>query len=101
LFLQPQEFQSQEKSTAPAEPAKSDLIEETTLSSSPPPPQQSLPELAVKGPPQPVKEKPAETKTAAKPKSGDEEDVEENKSVLDQIKEDVGRIGKILNPFSW
>jgi len=98
LFLQPQEFQSQEKSPAPA---KSDSIEETDLSSSPTPPAQSLPELAVKGPPQPVKEKPAETKSAAKPKSGDEEDVDENKSALDQIKEDIGRIGKILNPFSW
>jgi outer membrane protein assembly factor BamD len=99
LLLQPQEFQSQEKSTAPA---KSDSIEETNLSSSPtPPPQQSLPELAIKGPPQPVKDKPAETKTAAKPKSSDPEEVDENKSALDQLKEDIGRIGKILNPFSW
>ena len=70
-------------------------------SSETPPPTQSLPELAVKGPPQPVKEKPAETKTAAKSKSGDPDEVDENKSVFDQIKEDAGRIGRILNPFSW
>ena len=101
LFLKPQEFQPQEKSTAAKEPDKSAPVEPSSVTSSPAtPPAQTLPELAVKGPPQPVKEKPAETKVAAKPKPGDEEE-EGNKSVFDQIKEDIGRIGKILNPFSW
>ena len=49
-----------------------------------------------------MKEKPADTKVAAKAKSPEDIDQEaENKGVLDQIKEDIGRIGKILNPFSW
>ena len=101
LFLKPQEFQPQEKSTAAKEPDKSAPVEPSSApSSASTPPAQTLPELAVKGPPQPVKEKPAETKVAAKPKPGDEEE-EGNKSVIDQIKEDIGRIGKILNPFSW
>jgi hypothetical protein len=48
-----------------------------------------------------VKEKPAETKTAKKPASSGEEEVDENKGALEQLKEDVGRIGRILNPFNW
>jgi outer membrane protein assembly factor BamD len=100
LFLQPQEYQSQEK---PKESGKSDAVEEATLpnSKTTPPQSQSLPDLAVKGPPPPIKESPAETKTAAKTKSSNPEEGDENKGVLEQLKEDVGRVGKILNPFNW
>ena len=91
LFLAPQEVPTQEKPAA-------DVASTPADSAAPVAP--SLPALAVKGPPQPAKEKPADTKVASKAKSPDEEDVE-NKGVLDQIKEDIGRIGKILNPFSW
>jgi outer membrane protein assembly factor BamD len=102
LLLPPQEFQPQGKSTAATEADKSKLVEPAPAVSSPSGPPKTLPELAVKGPPQPVKEKPAETKVAGKPKSPDEDDVEAaNKSAFDQIREDIGRIGKILNPFSW
>lgn len=91
LFLAPQEVPAQDK------PA-SDVASTPADGAAPVAP--SLPALAVKGPPQPAKAKPADTKVASKAGSPDEEDVE-NKGVLDQIKEDIGRIGKILNPFSW
>jgi hypothetical protein len=98
LFLQPQEYQEKSK-----ESVKSDAVEEATLpnSKTTSPQSQSLPDLAVKGPPPPVKESPAETKTAAKTKSSNPEEGDENKGVLEQLKEDVGRVGKILNPFNW
>jgi outer membrane assembly lipoprotein YfiO len=92
LFLAPQDVRVQDK---PAEVA-STPVEKTAAPVAP-----SLPELAVKGPPQPAKDKPADTKTAAKAKSSEEDEDVENKSAFDQIKEDLGRIGKILNPFSW
>jgi outer membrane protein assembly factor BamD len=97
LLLPPQEFQSQgrtqEPPTAATEPSKP---QPAPTAGSP----STLPELAVKGPPQPVKDKPAET-TVANNKSPDEDEGETNKGTFDQIKEDIGRIGKILNPFSW
>jgi outer membrane protein assembly factor BamD (BamD/ComL family) len=95
LFLQPREFQPQERPAAAGESGQ------PAAGEAPAPQPQTLPELAVKGPPQPAKEKPAETKTASKPKPTGEEDVEENKDALEQLKEDVGRIGRILNPFNW
>ena len=105
LFLEPQEFQpqekSQEKSPSAKPPDKSAPVEQSSTPSPPTTPTvQTLPEAVVKGPPQPAKERPAETKIAAKEKSGEEQE-EQNKGVFDQLKEDFGRIGKILNPFSW
>ncbi len=94
LFLQPQEYQAQDKPDEPANagPAAAPAGNQP----------QTLPELAVKGAPQPQKKKPAETKVTSKAKSPDDEaDVDPDKGVLDQLKEDFGRIGKILNPFSW
>jgi outer membrane protein assembly factor BamD len=91
LFLAPQEVPAQDKPAA-------DVASTPADSAAPVAP--SLPALAVKGPPQPAKAKPADTKVASKAAAADEEDVE-NKGVMDQIKEDIGRIGKILNPFSW
>src|SRR5581483_5112017 len=88
LFLAPQDVRVQEK---PADVA-STPAEKTAAPVAP-----SLPELAVKGPPQLGKDKPADTKIASKGKSPAEEEDVENKSAFDQIKEDIGRIGKILN----
>ncbi|MGH7768079.1 MAG: outer membrane protein assembly factor BamD [Candidatus Binatia bacterium] len=99
LFLQPQEFQPQERSAAGAEPEQSATSAPAKAEAAPQP--QTLPELAIKGPPQPAKEKPAETKTAKKPTSSDGEEEVEEKGALEQLKEDVGKIGRILNPFNW
>lgn len=102
LFLQPKEFQPQERASAPtkeSEPSAEGEAPAPNAAAAPAP--QTLPDLVIKGPPQPAKEKPAETKTAKKPASSGEEEVEENKGALDQLKEDVGKIGKILNPFNW
>jgi hypothetical protein len=92
LFLPQQEIRGQEKEAETPAPA---------ATASAPAPSPSLPELAVKGPPQP--DKPADTKVAGKPKTtGDDAlDDPENKGVFDQLKEDLQRVGKILNPFSW
>lgn len=100
LFLPPQDFQSQERSTAVTEANLPAAVEPAPVVGAPSASSKTLPELAVKGPPQPVKEKPAETTVASK-KSPDEEEGDANKNVFDQIREDIGRIGKILNPFSW
>ena len=91
LFLPPKEITVQEKEAETAAPAPSSV----------PAPSPSLPELAVKGP-KPT-EKSAETKVAAKPKTSGDDAVDdpETKGVFDQLKEDLQRVGKILNPFSW
>jgi outer membrane protein assembly factor BamD len=102
LFLQPQEFQPQEKTTSAGDPEQPAKSEPSAPNPGAAPQPQTLPELAIKGPPEPAKEKPAETKTAKKPpSSGEEEEVEGNKGAFDQLKEDVGKIGRILNPFNW
>ena len=84
LFLERGEYQAQEetKEGQAAQPAKST----------------ELPQGVVKAP-QPVKEKAAETKVAEKKKSPDEE--EEPKGALEQMKEDLGKLRDLLNPFSW
>ena len=94
-LLGAQEFQPQEK---PAPLKEADLTPEAGAPPLKQPEQpQSLPQAVVKGPPAPPKEKPAaEAKSAAKSDAEPEE-----KGVLDQLKEDAGRIGNILNPFKW
>jgi outer membrane protein assembly factor BamD len=96
-LLGAQEFQPQER---PAPLKEADLAPGAEAASPAPPAEpeqpQSLPQAVVTGPPQPPKEKPAETKSAAKAGAEPEE-----KGVLDQLKEDAGRIGNILNPFKW
>ena len=94
LFLDSGEYQAQEKakegqaSEPPvAQPAKSTE------------PTKGLPQAVVKGPTQPVREKAPETKVAEKKQSPDEED--EPKGALDQLREDLGRVRDLLNPFSW
>ncbi|MBI4490413.1 MAG: outer membrane protein assembly factor BamD [Deltaproteobacteria bacterium] len=62
-------------------------------------PRKELPQAIVKGPPQPQREKPLETKAAEKKKVGQEE--EEEKSIFGQIKEDLKTLGTLLNPFGW
>jgi len=103
LFLQPQEFQPQERpAAAGAEPEQAATGGSSAPAKATDAPQpQTLPDLAIKGPPQPAKEKPAETKTAKKPASSGGEEETEEKGALEQLKEDVGKIGRILNPFNW
>lgn len=62
-------------------------------------PRRELPQAVVKGPPQPASEKPAETKVAEKKKSPDEEN--SPKGALEQLKEDLGKLRDVLNPFGW
>lgn len=92
-------IQTQQKADGPQEPAK----EEKKLESSDDKPQEpavrEIPRVLVKGPsqPQPVSTaaKPPEQKKAALP------DDEENKGVVDYLKDDLESIGKVLNPFRW
>jgi len=58
-----------------------------------------LPKDVLKGAPSLAPEKPAETRGADKKISEDEG--EEGKGALDQIKEEMKSIGNLLNPFSW
>jgi outer membrane protein assembly factor BamD len=88
LFLPQQDAPKQDKAPEPAT---------ATADSAAPAPAPTLPELAVKGPPQQQK---AAAEKIAKAKT--DEDVDpEDKGVFDQLKEDLGRVGKLLNPFSW
>ena len=59
-----------------------------------------IPQAVVKGPqPVPAKEKIPKTKVAEKKQSPDEED--EPKGALDKLREDIGKLGNLLNPFGW
>jgi outer membrane protein assembly factor BamD len=89
LYLPPDETANREKSP------------ETASAPAPSAPSPTLPALAIKGPPQPDKDKPAETKLAAKSKSPEEEEDPADKGLFDQLKEDLGRVKQLLNPFSW
>jgi hypothetical protein len=100
LFLPAGEISPQEKpgSTALQEPSQPDRKPE--ISDKPPEPApREIPRSIVRGAVQPQTVappvKPAEPK---KPAPGQEE---EPKTVFEQMKEDAGNIGKLLNPFSW
>ena len=94
LFLGTGDYQGQEKAQEgqASEPA---VIQPTRSAEG----RKEIPQAVVKGPqPVPAKEK-AETRVAEKKKSPD--DGEESKGALDQLREDLGRLRDILNPFSW
>lgn len=107
LFLDNLDYQAQrfDKLTVPSgvegEKAKQDQSSEPVVAAPPKgaEPRRELPQAVVKGPPQPAGEKPAETKVVEKKKSPDEE--EEPKGTLEQLKEDIGRLRDLLNPFGW
>ena len=56
------------------------------------------PALAVKGTAQ--QQKDAAGTKVAKAKPAEEVDPED-KGIFDQLREDLGKVGKLLNPFSW
>lgn len=59
-----------------------------------------LPKSVVKDPASPAKDKAAETpQVTERKKSPDEE--EESKGVFDQLRDDLGRLKGLLNPFGW
>ena len=93
LFLDNSDYQAQEK--AKESQASDQAVAQPPKSAEP---RRDLPQAVVKGPPQPASEKPAETKVAEK-KSPDEED--SSKGTLEQLKEDLGRIRNLFNPFGW
>ena len=93
LFLDTGEYQAQEK-TKESEKARMPGGSEASQ------PASQIPQAVVKGPPQPVKEKPAETKVAEKKSPGPGEE-EEPKGALERLKEDIGRLRDLLNPFGW
>jgi len=93
LFLDKGEYQAQEK--AKEGQASDQAVAQPPRSAEP---RSELPQAVVKGPQTPTG-KPAETKVAEKKKAPDEED--EPKGALDQLREDVGRLRDLLNPFGW
>jgi outer membrane protein assembly factor BamD len=88
LFLTPAEVPAQEKPAASEEGKKPDEADRA---------QEPPSRVLVKGPVQPAAAptKPAEPK---KPFSVQEEGA---KGVMDQIRQDMDGVGKVLNPFSW
>ena len=99
LFLSPSEAaQTQVKPDATPEPAKQEKVDSPSDTATEPEVRE-IPRVLVKGPSQPqtvaAAAKPTEQK---KPLSPDDE---ENKGVIDYLKQDVENIGKVLNPFRW
>ena len=96
LFLSPTEIPAQEKTPSTGAVAnqqkQADSSERQQASGD-----REFPRTLVKGPtqPQPVA-RTAEQKRPAPPGQEDEP-----KNVLDQIKDDVENVGKVLNPFRW
>jgi hypothetical protein len=97
LFLSPPEAQTQVKPTVSPEPAKQEKVDSSN-DKAPEPEVREVPRVLVKGPSQP------QTVAAAKP-AGQKKplppDDEENRGVIDYLKQDVESIGKVLNPFRW
>src|SRR5215469_2123820 len=97
LFLSPPEAQTQVKPTVSPEPAKQEKVDSSN-DKAPEPEVREVPRVLVKGPSQPqtvAAAKPAEQKKPLPP------DDEENRGVIDYLKQDVESIGKVLNPFRW
>ena len=95
LFLDTGEYQAQEK--AKAAEASEPVVTQPTKSAEA---RKEIPQAVVKGPqPAPAKEKISEAKVADRKQSPDEED--EPKGALDKLREDINRLGNILNPFGW
>ena len=88
LFLDPAELKAQEKPSEgeqhQPQPAKSTE------------PSKQLPQAVVKGPPQ-AKDKPETKVTENRTPQADEEE----KGILDQLREDLGKLRGLLNPFGW
>ena len=90
LFLNPAEVESKTEKTADQEkkPEPPEQRQEPAV--------REIPKALVKGPNQQQSASPpAEQKKAAGPLD------EENKGALDHIREDIEKIGNILNPFRW
>jgi hypothetical protein len=101
FLLDPRELPAQDKPEESEEAGKAAGLQPSAPSSSPESqPPKGLPEAVVKGPPQPVKEKPQEAPKVAPTKRPDEEN-EAPKGTLDQLREDIEKVGKILNPLNW
>jgi len=96
FLLESEEFQppenppqsEQEKTKAPTEEQE---------------PSREIPKSVVKGPTPPFNaiDKPAETPQVTERKKSPDENEEQNKGVFDQLKDDLGRLRGMLNPFSW
>jgi outer membrane protein assembly factor BamD len=93
FFLDPQAIRvpEAEKASEPKEETQTNKPTESV---------KGLPQAVVTGLPQPQKESRKEVKAADKKKPSEDEN-EESKGVFDQLKEDVGRLKSLLNPFSW
>jgi outer membrane protein assembly factor BamD len=99
LFLNPSEAQTQVKPNVSPEPAKEGKVDSSN-EKAPEPEVREIPRVLVKGPSQAqtvaAAAKPPEQKRPVAPP-----DDEENKGVIDYLKQDVESIGKVLNPFRW
>ncbi len=87
LFLESGEYKVEKK----AEESEHQETEQSSVDTG------KLPEAVVAGPPQLEKKKPTEKKTTAKATFEEEE----NKSVWEEIEDDMENVSKALNPFSW
>lgn len=96
LFLSPAEVPTQDKTAADPQAAEQDK------KASGDKPEDSgvreLPKALIKGPSQPTVTASAKS---TEPKGTPTFDDEENKGVLDRLKEDAQSISKLLNPFQW
>jgi len=98
LFLTPSESQSQVQATTTPEPVKQEKLDSSNDNTTDAEIRE-IPRVLVKGPVQPTTV--ATAAKAPEPKKPISPDDEDDKGVVDYLKQDVESIGKVLNPFRW
>src|SRR5437773_906433 len=98
LFLGPSELEVQDNATSDQDSSKEDKKRENSDKPQEPAVRE-IPRALVRGPvqPQPVTPAPKGPEQKKSTTAGEDEE----KGVLDQLKEDADTIGRILNPFRW
>ncbi len=100
LFLAPAEVSTQDKQASDSQQVEQDKKADEKRDKPEDSGAREIPKALIKGPSQP---QPAATITAkaAEPKKGAPTFDDEDKGVLDRLKEEAQSISKVLNPFQW
>jgi outer membrane protein assembly factor BamD len=98
LYLSPSEVQTQDNANPSQESVNQEKKPESPNDKPQEPAVREIPRALVKGPSQPQPAAVAKATEQKKPAPGEEE---ENKGVIDQLKQNLEDISKVLNPFRW
>jgi outer membrane protein assembly factor BamD len=98
LYLSPSNVQTQDKANPSEETANEEKKSESPNDKTQEQAVREIPRVLVKGPSQPQSAAAIKSPEQKKPAAGEEE---ENKGVIDYLKQDLENVGKVLNPFRW